>query len=396
MSILFEPFQIGGLQLENRFVRSATHEGRATEQGAVTDSLIKRYRQLARGEIGLIITGYLYVHPLGRCYKYQAGIYGDELIPGLRQLTDAIHQEGGKVAFQIAHGGVYARKDLIGQTPMGPSNRPRDPTYFFKPKQMTEAQIEEVIEAFGQAARRAVEAGVDGLQLHAAHGYLISQFLSPFYNRRDDGWGGSDENRFRFLREVYLRVRQEMPEVMPLLVKLNGHDYVGEKGITPTLAARYAGWLVDLGIDGVEVSCGTVMESTWNLFRGDVPVGEMTRAFAWWQRPLVRLILGQDVGKFDVEDGYNLELAQVIRPALAGVPLAVVGGMRRLSHMEAVVERGQADLISMSRPLIREPYLVKHFREGKTEAAACEACNRCVAAVVNDMPTRCYCKGFPA
>jgi 2,4-dienoyl-CoA reductase-like NADH-dependent reductase (Old Yellow Enzyme family) len=396
MSILFEPIQIGNLQLENRFVHSATHEGRATEQGAVTDSLVGRYRRLAKGEIGLIITGYLYVHPLGRCYKHQAGIYSDELVPGLKRVTDAIHEEGGKVAFQIAHGGVYARKDLIGQTPMGPSNRPRDPANFFKPKRMTEAQIEEVIDAFAQAARRAVEAGVDGLQLHAAHGYLISQFLSPFFNDRDDGWGGSDENRFRFLKEIYQRVRQEMPEGMPLLIKLNGHDYIDEKGITPQLAARYAGWLAEMGIDGVEVSCGTVLESPWPMVRGKIPVDELTRAYAWWQKPLVKMIVGQDVGKFDFEEGYNLELAKAIRGSLNGVPLFSVGGNRTVSHMEQVLEQGHADLISMSRPFIREPFLVKHIREGKTDTAECESCNLCLAAQVNDMAVRCYCKGFPA
>jgi 2,4-dienoyl-CoA reductase-like NADH-dependent reductase (Old Yellow Enzyme family) len=261
---------------------------------------------------------------------------------------------------------------------------------------MTEVQIEEVIDAFGQAARRAVEAGVDGVQLHAAHGYLISQFLSPYFNDRDDDWGGTDENRFRFLQEIYRRVRQEMPEGMPLLVKMNGHDYIDGKGISPQLAARYAAWLVDLGIDGVEVSCGTVLESPWNMIRGDVPVREISLAYAWWQKPLLKMVLNQAVGKFPAKDGYNLELAQAIGKGLKDVPLFVVGGMRKLSHMEQVVEGGHADFISMSRPFIREPYLVKHMREGKTDASSCDSCNLCLAAQVNDMAVRCYSGGFPA
>ena len=394
MSILFEPIQIDNMRLENRFVHSATHEGRATEQGVVTDSLVERYRRLAKGEVGLIITGYLYVHPLGRCYKHQAGINRDELIPGLKQVTDAVHEQGGKVAFQIAHGGVYARKDLIGQTPMGPSNQPRDPAYFFKPKKMSEDQIEEVIDCFGQAARRAVEAGVDALQIHAAHGYLVSQFLSPFFNDRDDDWGGSDENRFRFLRQVYQRVRQEMPEGMPLLVKMNGHDHAPKEGITPALAARYAGWLADLGIDAVEVSCGD--DHGVDLEHG--PRGCPGRR----NRPVLCLVAtarGPDdpqagVGKFPMDDGYNLELAKPIQAALNGVPLMVVGGMRRVAHMEEVLQEGQADLISMCRPFIREPYLVKRIREGKTLVAECESCNLCIAAQVNDRPTRCYRSGL--
>lgn len=144
-----------------------------------------------------------------------------------------------------------------------------------------------------------------------------------------------------------------------------------------------------------EVSCGTVLESPWSMIRGTVPVKEMLRAFAWWQRPLVRMILNQDVGKFELKDGYNLDLAREIRASLDGVPLAVVGGMRRVSHMEAVLESEQADLISMSRPFLREPYLIRRIREGKTDAATCESCNRCAAAQVNDMAVRCYCKSFP-
>ena len=396
MSILFEPIQVGNMELKNRFVHSATCESSATERGEATDELVKRYGRLARGEVGLIIPGYLYVHPLGQCYKYQAGIYSDALIPGLRRVTDAIHEEGGKVAFQLAHGGVNAKKSLIGQTPLGPSNKPRDSVTFLRPKRMTEAQIQEVIEAFGQAARRAVEVGADGVQIHAAHGYLVSQYLSPYYNDREDGWGGSDEGRFRFLKEVYLAVRKELPAGMPLLVKMNVHDHTPEEGVTPPLAAKYASWLVELGIDGVELSCGTVMPTPWNTIRGDVPVDELVRAFAWWQKPVARMILSPAVGKYDVEEAYNIEGAKTVRPVLDGIPLAVVGGMRTVSRMEEIVEQGQADLISIARPFLREPYLVKQIREGKTEVAACESCNLCTAAFQNDMVVRCYCKGFPS
>jgi 2,4-dienoyl-CoA reductase-like NADH-dependent reductase (Old Yellow Enzyme family) len=396
MPILFEPIQVGDLELKNRFMRSATCEGQATERGEATDGLVDRYRRLARGEVGLIIPGFVYVHPLGRCFKHQSGIYSDELIPGLKRVTDAIHEEGGKVAFQLAHGGVNANRGLIGQVPVGPSNRPRDPATFTRPKRMTEVQILEVIEAFGQAARRAVEAGADGVQIHAAHGYLVSQFLSPFYNDREDEWGGSDEKRFRFLREVYLAARKELPEGMPLLVKMNVDDYTPEAGVTPALAAKYASWLVELGIDGVELSCGTVMPTPWNTIRGEVPVDELARGFAWWQRPLARVILKQSVGKYDFEEAYNLEAAQAIRPALGNVPLAVVGGMRTVTRMEEILEQGQADLISLSRPFLREPYLVKQIREGKTQKAACQPCNLCLAALQNDMVVRCYINGLPS
>jgi 2,4-dienoyl-CoA reductase-like NADH-dependent reductase (Old Yellow Enzyme family) len=395
MSILFEPLQVGNLELKNRFLSSATCESSATERGEATDDLVKRYGKLARGEVGLIVTGHMYVHPLGQCFKYQTGIYSDALIPGLKQVTDAVHEEGGKVAFQLSHGGVNAKKSLIGQRPVGPSTRPRDSITFLRPKRMTEVQIQGAIEAFRQAARRAVEAGADGVQIHAAHGYLLSQYLSPYYNDREDGWGASDEKRFRLLREVYLAIRKELPAGMPLLVKMNVHDHTPEEGVTPSLAARYASWLVELGIDGVELSCGTVLPVPWNMSRGDVPVDELVRSFAWWQKPVARMIVGSAAGKYDVEEAYNLETAQALRPVLDGVPLAVVGGMRTVSRMEQILQQGQADLLSLARPLIREPYLVKQIREGKTEKAACQSCNRCLAALQNDMVVRCYCKGLP-
>jgi len=395
MSLLFEPMQVGNLQIKNRFVHSATCENMATERGEVTDDLVKRYQRLARGEVGLIIPGYLYIDPLGRGSPRQTGIHRDDLIPGLKRVADTIHEEGGLVVFQLAHAGMATSKAIAGQTPVGPSDARRNPIYFFKPKKMTEAQIQQVVRDFGQAARRAVEAGADGIQIHAAHGYLVSEFLSPFFNDRDDAWGGSDENRFRFLKEVLLEVRKVMPEGMPLLVKFNGHDHIPQGGIMPPLAAKYAGWMAGLGIDGLEVSCGTVLFSPWNECRGDVPVDEMADTFSWWMRPLARWMLKSDAGKYDLEEGYNLEPAKRIRPAAGDVPLFLVGGMRRVSQMEEVLGAGHADFISMSRPFIREPHLVRRIREGKTDVAACQSCNKCLVSYSAGVPVRCYYAGLP-
>ena len=162
----------------------------------------------------------------------------------------------------------------------------------------------------------------------------------------------------------------------------------------PPLAAYYAVWLTELGIDGVEVSCGTAY-SFMNTIRGRVPVNEIASGLPWWQKALGKLTLNRMVGKFDLEEGYNLEAAKMIRAAAGKVPLLAVGGLRRVSHMEEIVTNGQADFVSMSRPFIREPFLVKRIKEGKTDAAACESCNRCLAAVFSEMPVRCYRKGFP-
>jgi len=395
MSVLFTPINLGNVEIKNRFVHSATTECMASETGEASDQLVKRYRNLARGEVGLIIPGYMYVHPLGRSYKYQTGIHNDDMIPGLKRLVEAVHEEGGKIVFQIAHAGRQTTKAIIGQTPIGPSSHWRDPVNFVKPKEMSVNDIQEAIQAFAAAAGRTVEAGADGVQLHAAHCYLINQFLSPFFNRRNDEWGGSDTNRFRFLKEIIQEVRKVLPEGMLILVKLNTNDYTPEEGITPSLAATYAQWLADLEIDGLEISCGAAVYAFMNMSRGDVPVKEIVNSLSFWLRPFTNLILKRMVGKYDLEEGYNLEAAKVIKPVLGKVPLFLVGGLRRVTQMEEILEKQYADCISMSRPFIREPLLVKNIREGKTEEAACVSCNRCLAAIPNNLPVLCYNKGLP-
>ncbi len=395
MSALFTPMKIGNVEIPNRFVNSATYEAMANETGEVSDELVKRYERLAKGGVGLCVSGMMYVHPSGRGYKNQIGIHHDSMIPGLRKLADAVHKEGGKIAFQIAHCGRQTKKSMIGQIPLAPSSRGRDPMYFVKPKEMTEDEIREIIKATADAARRAVEAGADGIQLHAAHGYLFSEFLSPFFNIRTDSWGGSDENRFRFLKETYQEVKKVVPIGYPVFVKLSSNDYTPKEGTTPTLAARYAGWLAELGIDAVEVSCVTTNYSYMNMSRGDVPTAELVKGLVWWEKPLGRLMIGKLEGKFDLEEGYNLEAAKMIKPVLGDIPLILVGGMRTVSHMEELLDSKHADFISMSRPFIREPFLVNKIKGGEMAKVSCVSCNRCLAAVPNGLPVYCYNKKFP-
>lgn len=395
MSILFTPRKIGNVELPNRLVHSATYEGMSRKGGEVSDELIKRYEKLAKGGVGLIISGYMGIHPTGRAYPYQTGIHSDDMIPGLKKLTDTVHREGGKIAFQLNHAGRQTTKNLIGQIPLGPSSKGRDPVNFIKPKEMTENQILEIVEAFGAAAKRAVKAGADGIQLHAAHGYLINEFLSPFFNLRTDSWGGPDENRFRFLKEIVLEIQKTAPEGMPVLVKLSTNDYTPKEGITPRLAVKYAEWLTELRIDGVETSCGSAIYSYMNMCRGNVPTAELVKGLSWWEKPIGRLMIGKLEGKYELEEGYNLEAARMIKPVLGDTPLFLVGGMRTVAHMEEVLEKNYADFISMSRPFIREPFLVNKIKEGKMEKVSCVSCNRCLAAVPNNLPVYCYNKRFP-
>lgn len=395
MSILFTPYMIGKTEIKNRFVKSATYESMSTPDGEITDKLIDLYRYLAKGDVGLIIPGFMNIHPHGKAMPFQTGIYSDSLIPGLRKLTDTVHEHGSKIFFQLAHAGMQTSKEVLGRTPMGPSSNRRDPIYLFKPVRMTQDDIMTAIRDFGDAARRAAEAGADGVQIHAAHGYLISQYLSPFLNDRDDAWGGSDENRFKLMKEVLLEVRKALPTDMPVIVKINVNDFAPRDGLKPELAKKYCGWLADLKVDGLEISCSLPVYSFMNMVRGEVPVRELIRAFPLWKQPIAWLMTKRLEGRYDLEEGYNIAGARVIKPAIGSTPLIVVGGMRSMPFMEKNIENNTMDFISMARPFIREPNLVKRFKEGKETSVSCVSCNQCFAAMMNKLPLRCYNKTLP-
>ena len=258
---------------------------------------------------------------------------------------------------------------------------------------MSEDEITEIIQAFVQAGRRAAESGADAIQLHGAHGYLISEFLSPFFNRRQDAWGGSDENRFRFVKEVIQETKKVLPDEMPVLVKLNTNDFTPKPGVDPDLTLKYVRWLADLGVDGVELSCGTYF--SFHSIRGGIPIKDFAGLMPWWIRPMVKLQLKKMAIQCAYEEGYNLDAAKMIGAKRGDLRLFLVGGMRRIAHMEEVLEQGYADYISLSRPFIREPFLVKRFKEGKQEEASCISCNNCMIAFMKGLPLRCYVDGLP-
>ncbi|MFX1555182.1 MAG: NADH:flavin oxidoreductase [Promethearchaeota archaeon] len=390
MSTLFKPKNIGQMVVKNRFVRSATYECMAKESGEVSEKLIKMYSTLAKGEIGLIIPGYLYVHPLGRTSVNQTGIHNDHMIPGLKKIVDVIHQDESKVVFQLAHAGMQTTARTIGTIPLAPSSHVKDPYSLREPAKMSEEQILEVIEAFNKAARRVIETGADGIQIHSAHTYLINQFLSPFFNQRDDDWGGSDENRFRILKELIIQTKKIIPKGMSILVKLNTNDYTEPNGILPELALKYAKWLTELKIDGLEISCGSPYFSLFQMCRGEVPIDELVRNLPDSIKNRLEPALRLEIGKHNLEEGYNLEAARFIKPYLGEIPLILVGGLRSIEKMKNVIESNDADFISMSRPFIRDPLLVKKIREKKITRVNCISCNQCLAAIMNGYPVACY------
>ncbi len=347
MTDMFTPGQLGSLELKNRIIRSAVWEALADENGLATDELVACGRQLALGGVGLIILGYSYVMPNGRQSPGQTAMDRDECVPGMRRLTRAVHDAGGLVSVQLVHCGPQTRPEMIaGEIPVGPSAVDRPD--FGTPRALRTGEVRQVVTAFGQAARRAVDAGFDAIQIHGAHGYLVSQFLSPLWNRRDDEYGGPLENRMRFACEVYQAVRANAAD-LPVFIKLNLHDYV-EGSTTEEDALKLASRLSELGIDGIEVSAGGPLSG------GKAPA--RTRVAT-------------------VEDeGYLLDLARRTRRH-AGCAVIGMGGFRSPEKINDTLESGEVDFVSMARPLIREPDLVKRWGDGDLARALCKSCNGC-------------------
>lgn len=390
MSLLFTPKKIGSIEIKNRFVQSATFTASAKSNGEVSELNIKRHARLAKGGVGLIVKGAVFVHPWGRMGFGQVGIHSNDMIPGLKKLTEAVHNEGGKIVFQLHHAGDMTSRKLIGTHPIAPSSFGKDPFYGIKPREMTEEQIREVIDCFGQAAVRAAEAGADGVQIHGAHGYLVSKFLSPFFNRRTDGWGGSAENRFKFLKEIILTIRKQTPD-LPILLKMNSHDHTPQEGTTHELTVQYGKWLSDLKLDALELSSGSTY-SLMHLCMGDVPVDMLALAAPLWKRPIVKYVFNNFViGKFPLTTEWHLPVTKKVRPLLGDMPQFLVGGVRTVERMNEILDNNEADFISLCRPLVREPNLVKKIKEGKSTSATCDSCNKClISTSVLNIPIRCF------
>lgn len=246
MTELFEKTTIKGMELKNRLVRSATHEGMADANGFPNRALFKLYERLAKGGVGLLISGYAYVSRDGITpFLGMLGIDKDEHIPKYRELVNLVHQYDTPIAMQIAHRGRQTNEAATGTQPIAPSSV-GDPATGVIPREMTEEDIERVIEAFAQASRRVKESGFDAVQIHSAHGYLINQFICPHTNRRKDKWGGSIENRMRFVRKTYERCRDQVGEDYPILIKYSAWDKM-ENGLKPEEGAVMGEMMDEMG-----------------------------------------------------------------------------------------------------------------------------------------------------
>lgn len=361
MAELFDEIKINGMTLKNRSVRSATWAGMAEPDGRCSMRIVELLEELARGDVGLIITGFAYVMPNGKALTKQLGIYDDAMIPNLLRLTKRVHAANGKIAMQIVHAGVQTVLRVRKDRPIWGPSAVYDRTFQKTPKAMTQREIKEAVQAFASAADRVKRSEFDAVQLHGAHGYLVSQFLSPIRNRRTDKYGGHIENRARFLFETYMAIRKSVGKDFPVLIKLNTKDFV-RGGLNQRDSLFVARRLEEMGIDAIEIS-------------GGIPAaGDLGPA-----RPKIRSAK---------EEAYFLPLARKIRKQVS-VPIILVGGIRSIKTVNQILKTGAADLVSMSRPLIREPGLVRRWKEGDRKKAKCISCNQCFKAATS--PEGLYC-----
>ena len=342
MPHLLDTLTINKMELRNRFVRSATGAGLA-DNGIVTDALVTLFRELAEGEIGLIVTGGLYPTKEGKTSIGQPAADTDEAIPSLRRLARVVHGNGGKIAAQIMHCGWNSLPEVSGFQPVGPSAM-INPYTGLQVRELSGDEIHELVEHYIQAARRVMEAGFDAVQLHGAHSWIISAFLSPATNKRKDEWGGSPEKRASFVRRICQGIKRLAGIDYPLLIKLGLKDYHPE-GKPATEGIETARLLEMDGVDAIEVSEGI-------------------------EQDLVHHI------RLDAMSPYYVEECREARRTLS-LPLILVGGMRKLKNMQAILDEGVADAISMSRPFIHDPYIIKKFRKGLTDSSECTSCNQC-------------------
>jgi len=359
MAALFEQSFLNGMTLRNRLVRSATWEGMCESDGRPTQRLIDYYRTLAKGGVGLIISGYTFVSLEGKQLPGKMGIHCDDFEREMPALTQTVHEQGGRICLQLVHAGGQTDSKNAGRQPLAPSAVKVD-QFPELPQELTQEQIADIVAAFAAGARRAKSYGFDAVQLHGAHGYLINQFLSPHTNRRSDQYGGSMGNRCRFLLEVYRAVRQAVGPDYPLLIKLTAGDHLAG-GLRAEDALIAAKALDAAGIDAIEVSSGTSASGRLSPVRTKIETPE--------------------------QEAYNLALAMGVKREV-GCKVLTVGGLRSLEVAQAAIAAG-LDGIALSRPLIWEPDLPRRWQQGDTSKAKCISCNGCFRPGLKEGGIRC-------
>ncbi len=339
----FTPLAMKNLTVKNRFVRSATHEGMADpENGFMTPEIQDILVNLARHQVGLIITGHAYVSIEGKAGRNQFSAATQAAVDSGKTMLEQVHKLGGKVILQLAHAGAYAPNDqALAPSPFTVNSRTA--------AQITPEQIADLTQKFANSAKWAENAGYDGVQIHAAHGYLLSEFLSTHYNHRTDAYGGSTANCARMVYEVLTAVRQAVSPDFPVLIKINADNFLPDN-YAETVAEILQN-CAKLGLDMVELS-GGVPDTPAKL--GSVRSGDITDAMPVYYQQ------------------HAAELKKTVP-----LPLILTGGIRSLTKTEELLQNNVADMVSLSRPLIREPELIERWANGQVERAKCISCNAC-------------------
>lgn len=357
---LFEPIRIGTMEMKNRFLLPAMLTSYCEMDGSVNERFIAYHRARARGGVGLNITEITFVHPSGKGFPCELGIHKDELIPGLKRLADAVHAEGGKIAAQLYHSGRQTYEMITGMPLLAPSAIPC-PVCGGQPLEMTKEHIQELVNAYGEGARRAREAGFDAVEVHGAHGYLLGQFLSPYSNQRTDEYGGSLANRARFQLEILKRIRERVGRDFPVQYRLSAMEYV-PGGLTLEDTMPFAQMLVENGIDSISVS-GGVYES-----------GHMVIPPAF------------------IPHGIYVENAAAIKKAISSrVPVVVAGRLKDPDLMEAIITEGKADIIAIGRTLLADEAFPAKLAAGNlSDIRKCIACNQgCAGRLMRGLDIGC-------
>lgn len=398
---LFTPLRIGKLEIAGRLVKSATTETRCTPDGFVTDELIEYYEQMAQGDTPLLITGNAFFNLYSKASPRQLAADNDDKLPGLRRLVDAVHHAGqraSKIFMQIYHVGRQAIPRFVGRSDAVAPSAVFEPSLGVRPRAITREEIRETIRGFADAADRAQRAGFDGIQIHAAHGYLLSEFLTPHTNRRSDEYGGSFENRLRLLVEVYRAIRERVGPDYAAIMKLNGSDDLPlRKGLKPADLAQVAKRMEDEGLDAVEITAGhyesgfTFERGQWKGFFSTVTTIGMGTNLPWYHRGFARLmapLFDWGLGRIaPYSEGFNLRYSRLFKQALR-IPVICVGGFIHRDAMERAIANGECDMIAVARALIADPHLYRHMREG-VQGSQCNFCNACYARGAM-FPVDCY------
>lgn len=385
-SKVFSPGKLGHLQLRNRIIRAGCFEGMCPE-GCVSEALIEHHRAVAAGGTAMTTVAYCSVAQDGRAYGHEMWMR-DEILPDLKRLTDAIHAEGAAASVQLGHCGYFSDKKAIGHQPLGASK-----VYcLFRqsfPRPMTEGDIKEVTEQFGKAAQMAIKGGFDAFEIHSGHGYLLSQFLSPYTNRRKDEYGGSIENRLRFPRSVVEHVRSVVGPDFPILVKMNTTDGIKGNGLEIDDAVKVAKAYEDAGATALIPSCGFTAKNPFLMLRGHMPIRLMAMNRQSWFERIGMLLFGKFMcPEIMYKEMFLFDDARQIRKAVK-IPVVLIGGITSIDHMEKAMDEG-FPFIEVGRAIIKDPQIINKMQRGEVTASDCDHCNRCVAAMDKD-GVRCIC-----